>query len=80
MAALTPSLVVPLGATAAKSLLGSSFRVTRQRGQLIERDGRRYMATLHPSAILRVPSDRRDAAYADFVDDLRHAAQLLESV
>lgn len=72
-----PRLVVPLGATAAKGLLGSSFRVTKQRGELIERDGVRFMATLHPSAILRTPGDRRAAAYADFVDDLRTARELV---
>jgi uracil-DNA glycosylase len=75
--AVDPELIVPLGATAAKGLLGSSFRVTKQRGQLVERDGRRYAATVHPSSILRVPSERRDAAYADLVDDLRHIKDLL---
>ena len=78
-AAVRPELIVPLGATAGKALLGSSFRVTKQRGELIERDGLRYAATVHPSSILRVPSDRRDAAYADFVDDLRQIAALLDS-
>jgi uracil-DNA glycosylase len=75
---LRPTLVVCLGATAAQALLGRSFRVTKQRGQVIDGPGGlRYMATVHPSSILRTEDDRRDAAYADFVDDLRTAAAML---
>jgi uracil-DNA glycosylase family protein len=81
---LKPQLVVVLGATAAKALLGPSFRVTRQRGQLIPRppiddetarQNACYVATVHPSAVLR--ADDRDAAYAGLVDDLRVAAGVL---
>ena len=77
LATVQPEVVLALGATAAKALLGSSFRVSRQRGEVIERDGRRWTATVHPSSILRSPSERRDAAYGDFLDDLRALAQLL---
>ena len=77
LAAVEPEVVLALGATAAKALLGPSFRVSRQRGQVLDQDGRRWTATLHPSAILRTPSERRDAAYADFLDDLRAVAVLL---
>lgn len=75
---INPRLVVPLGATAAKGLLGSGFRVTRQRGELIEQDGVRFMATVHPSSILRAPDDRRSAAYGDFLDDLRQAKMFID--
>jgi DNA polymerase len=76
MAIVDPDVVVCLGATAAKALLGPSFRVTQQRGQVIERETtkgvRRFVATVHPSSILR--SDDRDTAYAAFVADLQVVA------
>ena len=74
---IRPDVVLALGATAAKALLGPSFRVTKQRGEVIERDGLRLTATLHPSALLRLPSDQRSVAVADFTDDLRAVAALL---
>jgi DNA polymerase len=78
LALLRPRLVVCLGATAAQALLGKSFRVTRQRGQVLDGPGGfRYLATVHPSSILRTDPQRRDAAYADLVDDLRAAAAAL---
>lgn len=77
--ALDPVLVVAMGATAAKALLGSSFRVTKQRGEVLERGGRRWSATLHPSAVLRTPDERRAAATEDFRDDFRAFKQILEA-
>jgi DNA polymerase len=78
--AVRPELVVCLGATAAGALLGPSFRVTRDRGVPIERDGLCLMATVHPSSILRAEDDSaRSAAMDGFVDDLRTAAGLLGS-
>ena len=72
-----PRLVVVLGATAAKSLLGSGFRVTKERGVVFERDTplgtTRFLATIHPSAILRMDPELREQGYADFVTDLRTA-------
>lgn len=78
--AVRPELVVLLGASAAKSLLGQQFRVTRQRGQVLDGppgSGARMLATLHPSAILRTPPERRDEAYAGLVADLRTAREAL---
>jgi uracil-DNA glycosylase family protein len=75
-----PRLVVVLGATAAKSLLGSDFRVTKQRGVVIEPrpPGEwRYLATVHPSAVLRAPAAERATARQALVDDLRVAAESL---
>jgi uracil-DNA glycosylase len=81
---LTPSGVIVLGATAGKALLGSSFRVTAQRGQLLawpaglpDGDGTTQwlLATVHPSAVLRAPD--REQALEDLVSDLRVAAAAL---
>jgi uracil-DNA glycosylase family protein len=72
-----PSVLVCLGATAAKALLGSSFRVTQQRGEVLpwpEHDGV-VVATVHPSSILR--AEDRDERYAEFVADLEVAARVL---
>lgn len=74
-----PELVICLGATAAKSLLGSAVRVLRDRGQLLERETsqgvRRFLVTVHPSSVLRSPD--RETAYAALVADLRVAAAAL---
>ncbi len=74
-----PELVVCLGATAAKALLGQSFRVTKERGAVLEREtsrgAKRFLATVHPSAVLRAPD--RDQAYGGLVADLRVAADAL---
>lgn len=76
--AVNPELVVCLGATAASSLLGPSFRVTRQRGVPVERDGLLLLATVHPSSILRAPDDEaRRQALEGFVADLRQAAAVV---
>ncbi|MBT2397042.1 UdgX family uracil-DNA binding protein [Streptomyces sp. ISL-100] len=72
-----PEIIVVLGATAGKALLGPSFRVTKQRGMLLpfEDRGESVVATIHPSAVLR--ADDREAAYQGLVSDLRIAAQAL---
>jgi uracil-DNA glycosylase family protein len=81
---LKPQLVVILGATAGKALLGPSFRVTQARGRLMPWPASaqhpddfpvaeiQALATIHPSAVLR--ADDRDAAYRSLVDDLKVAA------
>lgn len=77
--AVRPELVVCLGATAAQALLGSSFRVTKQRGQFVEGLlGPVVTATIHPSSILRAPDEAaRRVAMDGFVADLRAVAQRL---
>jgi len=73
-----PKLLVLMGATAAQSLLGPSFRVTRERGRLLESDlAPLVTATIHPSAILRADPDEREDAMAALIDDLRGARQAL---
>ena len=76
--ALRPQVLVLLGATAAKSLMGSSFRLMAQRGAPLDSDlAPVVIATIHPSAILR--SEGREAQRELFTEDLRVAAQLLRS-
>ena len=76
--AVSPRGVVLLGATAAQSLLGREFRVTRSRGRLLESDlADVVLATIHPSAVLR--ADDRDEAFAGLVDDLEVAAAALRA-
>jgi len=79
--AIAPQLIVALGATAAKALLGASFRITVSRGELVEREQETpVIATYHPSAILRAPtSDDRARLEADLTEDLRTAAKFLKS-
>ena len=76
-----PEAVVPLGATAAKALLGSSFRVTQQRGRVLEDTGLApiVVATIHPSAILRQRTDEERIAEREaFAADLAVVAQTLD--
>jgi DNA polymerase len=76
IAVVQPRVLVCLGATAAQALLGRQFRVTKQRGQLIDSPlAPNVLATIHPSAILR--ADDREAEYAGFVADLRTVAKII---
>jgi uracil-DNA glycosylase family protein len=77
--AVEPDAVMLLGATAAKALLGSSFKVTQHRGELLDSDiAPLVSATIHPSAILRAPDDAaRSRERAAFAEDLRAVAQAL---
>jgi DNA polymerase len=88
LSVISPELVVVLGATAARAMLGPSFRITKQRGQLMPFEGLAtsedagvhsawILATTHPSAVLRVPTEQRTAAYDALVADLRIGAQAL---
>jgi uracil-DNA glycosylase len=80
IALVKPDVVVALGATAAQSLLGPQFRVTKQRGEFIPSTIAPYvMATVHPSSILRAPDDEtRALEYRRFVDDLKRLARVLK--
>jgi DNA polymerase len=75
-----PEILICLGATAAKALLGPSFRVTKSRGKFVESDlAPNVTATVHPSSILRARSDEeREAAYEQFVADLMIVAKRLQ--
>lgn len=80
--AVHPEILVCLGATAAKALLGRAFSIRRQRGQLIESPLAAYtLATAHPSAILRAQDPKsRHAAMRAFIADLRTVRRLLTKV
>jgi uracil-DNA glycosylase family protein len=78
IAVVKPRVLVLLGATAAQSLLGRQFRVTQNRGKLLESDlAEAVTATVHPSSILRGEPEEREANLAAFVDDLKVVAKLL---
>lgn len=68
-----PELVVCLGATAGRAMLGANVRVTRDRGRFIDHDGRRYLITVHPSYLLRQGKAADAAEYDSFVRDLARA-------
>jgi uracil-DNA glycosylase len=77
-----PEALVLLGATAAKALLGSSFRVTQHRGELLDSELAPILtATVHPSSILRQPDEEsRIAEREAFAADLRVVAEALSAV
>jgi uracil-DNA glycosylase family protein len=81
IAVVEPRVLVCLGATAAQAVIGRDFRVSRQRGELVDSPLAQYVtATIHPSAILRQRDDEsRRVEFDAFVDDLRKVAGLLGS-
>jgi DNA polymerase len=81
---IEPDVLVLLGATAAQSVLGPSFRLTQHRGTELRFPASddldldpKVVATIHPSAILRGPPEERDRALEALVADLRFAAGLM---
>jgi uracil-DNA glycosylase len=89
LAAVGPSVLVALGATAAGSLFGPAFRLTQHRGTVLAWPPEKgdfagdptpiqaALATVHPSAVLRAPDEDRAEAYDGLVRDLRAAAERL---
>src|SRR3954466_3913348 len=78
---VAPKMVICLGATAAQDLFGSKFKITKERGKIMEDTGiaPMVMATVHPSSILRAPDhDAREKARKDFTQDLAKAAKYLK--
>jgi uracil-DNA glycosylase len=77
-----PAVVVCLGATAAQSMLGASFKLMQQRGQVVSSPAAgRIVATIHPSAVLRAPDpEGRKAAYRMLVADLKAVAKTLRGL
>jgi uracil-DNA glycosylase family protein len=75
IAAVRPVVIVCLGATAARALLGRDFRVTTGRGELLASLARFVLATVHPSSLLRTPDEeQRREGMRRFVADLAKAA------
>ena len=81
LAAVRPTALVCLGATAAQALLGRQFRVTKERGRMLESDlAPLVLATVHPSSILRAPDEStRQSERQLFVRDLEIVAEALET-
>jgi DNA polymerase len=79
IAVVRPRVLVCLGATAAQSLLGKQFRVTKERGTWVDSDlAERVTATIHPSSILRQQDEESRRREMDaFVDDLEMVAAVL---
>jgi DNA polymerase len=78
--AVDPNVVVCLGATAAQAIMGRTFKLMQQRGQLLASPiGYSVVATIHPSSVLRAPdSDSRHAAYDMLVNDLKVVAEAMQ--
>jgi DNA polymerase len=79
LALIQPAVVVCLGATAARAVLGPRFRLTEQRGRPVASAlARQAVATVHPSAVLRMPdSTERRRAMAALIQDLEVVARLI---
>jgi uracil-DNA glycosylase len=79
LAAIKPTLVVAMGATAAQSVFGKITPINKNRGRLIDLDdGVKALVTVHPSYLLRLPdADSKAREYKRFVSDLRIAAARL---
>ena len=75
---IKPKVLVLLGSTAAQTILGSDIRVLRDRGKFLPSDYcSQTFVTVHPSYLLRIPDKAaKEAAYRDFVADLRAARKL----
>jgi DNA polymerase len=79
IAMVKPKALVALGATAARALMGRAVPVLANRGQWLDRpDGLRVLVTLHPSALLRMAPEDKDAAFDEFVQDLAQARAVFE--
>jgi DNA polymerase len=80
LAAVRPTLVVALGATAAQSVLGRITPINKSRGRLIEKQGEaQVLVTVHPSYLLRLPDAKAKAReYERFVEDLKIVAAHLK--
>jgi DNA polymerase len=76
MSLVRPQIVVCLGATAARSMIGDQFRLMKQHGQWIKTEwSPQTMATIHPSAVLRGDTpEMQDRNYSTLVEDLGKAA------
>lgn len=77
IARVQPRVIVTLGNTAGQSISGSEFRVLRDRGEISPRDDLlfpgRIFATVHPSYVLRLPKEEKEAEREAFIEDLKRA-------
>jgi uracil-DNA glycosylase len=79
---IQPQIIVCLGATAAQSIFGGTYRLSKERGQFVGNSWAPYVtSTVHPSAILRAPYEgQRHIAYQQFVGDLKKVHDLWKKV
>jgi len=79
-ARIKPELIVCLGASAARAIIGKQHRLLQERGRFFGHpQARAVTATVHPSAVLRAPDpSRREDDYAAFVHDLKRVREKLE--
>ncbi|MBV8819133.1 MAG: UdgX family uracil-DNA binding protein [Acidobacteriaceae bacterium] len=79
---IRPELIVCLGSTAAQALMGSAFRITKERGRVFPHAwAKGLLATIHPSALLRLPDhEARELEFAHLVKDLRMIPEIVASV
>jgi DNA polymerase len=81
IAIVQPDVIVCLGATAAKSLLGKSFSVTKSRAVPVNTElAGIAFATVHPSSVLRAPSEERARAEKMFIADMQKVGRYLEKL
>jgi uracil-DNA glycosylase family protein len=75
---IQPKVIVCLGATAAQTIFGSTYRLTKERGQFVRNSWAPHVtSTVHPSAILRAPDEeQRHIEYEKFVGDLKKVQRL----
>jgi uracil-DNA glycosylase family protein len=75
---IQPQIIVCLGATAAQTIFGSSYRLTKERGLFVRNAWAPHLtSTVHPSAILRAPDkEEREREYQQFVEDLKKVQRL----
>ena len=78
IALVNPRLIVCLGRISAMALIREDFRITREHGLWFDRDGRRILATFHPSALLRDPA-RRPEAFMDLREIRKEYRALLSA-
>ncbi|HEX8522962.1 MAG TPA: UdgX family uracil-DNA binding protein [Tepidisphaeraceae bacterium] len=74
-----PAVLVMLGSTAAQTLIGPQFRITRDRGKVFESKWSRFtIATFHPSALLRIPDEAmKEESKRQFLEDMKRVAELM---
>jgi uracil-DNA glycosylase family protein len=81
LAVIHPKVLVCLGATAAQSIFGRDYRLTKERGQFVKHQwAPQATSTIHPSAILRAPDDQRTLEYQRFVEDLKKIRAASEAI
>lgn len=79
IALVDPQLIVALGATAARALLNRAVPIHANRGrQFVTDTGHRVLLTIHPAALLRMPSGDREHAYQLFIEDLAPLREIPE--